>query len=127
MCSLNKPVDCSGNATGVKGSKSDASFLTVAHVELLHGVILHPLNSQDSIIFLIFFQSLISHSLVSHSQSQSLFAPGWGLCTRGCPGKADHELTQFKEIVLASDLPNELLYGRVGFLWGLHILKQAYR
>ncbi|KAK4839330.1 hypothetical protein QYF36_021050 [Acer negundo] len=43
----------------------------------------------------------------------SLFAPGWGLCTRGCPGKADHELTQFKEIVLASDLPNELLYDRL--------------
>ncbi|KAF4367129.1 lanC-like protein GCL2 [Cannabis sativa] len=29
----------------------------------------------------------------------------------------DHYLTQFKEIKLSSKLPNELLYGRVGFLW----------
>ncbi|PON87734.1 LanC-like protein [Trema orientale] len=29
----------------------------------------------------------------------------------------DHYLTRFKEIQLSSDLPNELLYGRVGFLW----------
>ncbi|KAF5730659.1 hypothetical protein HS088_TW19G00252 [Tripterygium wilfordii] len=28
-----------------------------------------------------------------------------------------HYFTEFKEIKLPSDLPNELLYGRVGFLW----------
>ncbi|EXB76311.1 hypothetical protein L484_025669 [Morus notabilis] len=28
-----------------------------------------------------------------------------------------HYITQFKEIKLSSDLPNELLYGRAGFLW----------
>ncbi|KAK3427028.1 hypothetical protein EUGRSUZ_F03336 [Eucalyptus grandis] len=29
----------------------------------------------------------------------------------------DHYLTRFKEIQLPRDLPNELLYGRAGFLW----------
>ncbi|KAL5537701.1 hypothetical protein UlMin_043959 [Ulmus minor] len=33
-----------------------------------------------------------------------------------------HYLTKFKEIKLSSDLPNELLYGRVGFLWAASFL-----
>ncbi|KAK3199097.1 hypothetical protein Dsin_022512 [Dipteronia sinensis] len=33
-------------------------------------------------------------------------------------------LTQFEEIKLASDLPNELLYGRVGFLWACAFLNK---
>ncbi|TXG67070.1 hypothetical protein EZV62_008345 [Acer yangbiense] len=36
----------------------------------------------------------------------------------------NHYLTQFKEIKLASDLPNELLYGRVGFLWACAFLNK---
>ncbi|KAK4839264.1 hypothetical protein QYF36_020509 [Acer negundo] len=36
----------------------------------------------------------------------------------------NHYLTQFKEIKLASDLPNELLYGRVGFLWACTFLNK---
>ncbi|KAK1582834.1 hypothetical protein Q3G72_018714 [Acer saccharum] len=36
----------------------------------------------------------------------------------------NHYLTQFKEIKLASDLPNELLYGRVGFLWAYAFLNK---
>ncbi|KAL5736268.1 hypothetical protein ACOSQ2_031056 [Xanthoceras sorbifolium] len=36
----------------------------------------------------------------------------------------NHYLTQFKEIKLPSDLPNELLYGRVGFLWACTFLNK---
>ncbi|TXG67066.1 hypothetical protein EZV62_008341 [Acer yangbiense] len=36
----------------------------------------------------------------------------------------NHYLTQFKEIKLTSDLPNELLYGRVGFLWACAFLNK---
>ncbi|KAI9186311.1 hypothetical protein LWI28_016113 [Acer negundo] len=36
----------------------------------------------------------------------------------------NHYLMQFKEIKLASDLPNELLYGRVGFLWACAFLNK---
>ncbi|GLU23419.1 hypothetical protein SLE2022_394230 [Rubroshorea leprosula] len=34
----------------------------------------------------------------------------------------DHYLTQFKQIKCPSDVPNELLYGRVGFLWACSFL-----
>ncbi|KAF3442125.1 hypothetical protein FNV43_RR16041 [Rhamnella rubrinervis] len=34
----------------------------------------------------------------------------------------DYYLKQFKEIKLSSDLPNELLYGRIGFLWASSFL-----
>lgn len=36
----------------------------------------------------------------------------------------DLYLTKFKEIKLPSDLPNELLYGRVGFLWACSFLNK---
>ncbi|XP_018851069.1 lanC-like protein GCR2 [Juglans regia] len=36
----------------------------------------------------------------------------------------DHYLTQFKVIKLPSDLPNELLYGRAGFLWACSFLNK---
>ncbi|KAI9187282.1 hypothetical protein LWI28_026357 [Acer negundo] len=36
----------------------------------------------------------------------------------------NHYLTQFKDSKLASDLPNELLYGRVGFLWACAFLNK---
>ncbi|KAJ4726276.1 LanC-like protein [Melia azedarach] len=36
----------------------------------------------------------------------------------------DRYLTQFKEIKLPSDLPDELLYGRVGFLWACSFLNK---
>ncbi|KAM7252163.1 hypothetical protein ACFE04_024046 [Oxalis oulophora] len=36
----------------------------------------------------------------------------------------NHYLTQFKEIKLSSDLPNELLYGRAGFLWACSFLNK---
>ncbi|KAJ8764656.1 hypothetical protein K2173_007743 [Erythroxylum novogranatense] len=35
---------------------------------------------------------------------------------------SDHYLAQFKEIRLSSDLPHELLYGRVGYLWACSFL-----
>ncbi|KAH7512510.1 hypothetical protein FEM48_Zijuj12G0098300 [Ziziphus jujuba var. spinosa] len=34
----------------------------------------------------------------------------------------EHYLKQFKEIKLSNDLPNELLYGRIGFLWASSFL-----
>lgn len=36
----------------------------------------------------------------------------------------DHYLTKFKEIELPKDLPNELLYGRAGFLWACSFLNK---
>ncbi|KAL0001156.1 hypothetical protein SO802_014937 [Lithocarpus litseifolius] len=36
----------------------------------------------------------------------------------------EHYLRQFKEIKLPSDLPNELLFGRVGFLWACSFLNK---
>ncbi|XP_004291663.1 PREDICTED: lanC-like protein GCR2 [Fragaria vesca subsp. vesca] len=36
----------------------------------------------------------------------------------------DHYLSQFKEIKLYSDLPNELLYGRAGYLWACSFLNK---
>ncbi|XP_021287944.1 lanC-like protein GCR2 isoform X1 [Herrania umbratica] len=36
----------------------------------------------------------------------------------------DHYLTKFKEIRFPSDLPNELLYGRAGFLWACSFLNK---
>ncbi|KAL2472656.1 LanC-like protein GCR2 [Forsythia ovata] len=36
----------------------------------------------------------------------------------------DQYLTQFKEIKLSKDLPNELLYGRAGFLWACSFLNK---
>ncbi|KAM7495474.1 hypothetical protein LguiB_030083 [Lonicera macranthoides] len=36
----------------------------------------------------------------------------------------DHYLTKFKEIKLPKDLPNELLYGRAGFLWACSFLNK---
>uniref|UniRef100_A0A0V0I1N9 Putative lanC-like protein GCL2-like n=1 Tax=Solanum chacoense TaxID=4108 RepID=A0A0V0I1N9_SOLCH len=36
----------------------------------------------------------------------------------------DHYLTKFKEIELPKDLPNEMLYGRAGFLWACSFLNK---
>lgn len=36
----------------------------------------------------------------------------------------DHYLTQFKEITFPTDLPEELLYGRAGFLWACSFLNK---
>ncbi|GAV89680.1 LANC_like domain-containing protein [Cephalotus follicularis] len=36
----------------------------------------------------------------------------------------NHYLAEFKEIRISSDLPNELLYGRVGFLWACSFLNK---
>ncbi|PKI56302.1 hypothetical protein CRG98_023321, partial [Punica granatum] len=36
----------------------------------------------------------------------------------------NHYLTQFREIRLPRDLPNELLYGRAGFLWACSFLNK---
>ncbi|KAG5551238.1 hypothetical protein RHGRI_009609 [Rhododendron griersonianum] len=43
---------------------------------------------------------------------------------RGDVGLCDQYLTKFKEINLPKDLPNELLYGRAGFLWACSFLNK---
>ncbi|GLT66548.1 hypothetical protein SLA2020_389060 [Shorea laevis] len=56
---------------------------------------------------------------------------GWRLCSWGCHSKhsgdeklLERYLTQFKEISLPSDLPNELFNGRAGFLWACLFLNK---
>ncbi|XP_073155156.1 lanC-like protein GCL2 [Henckelia pumila] len=66
-----------------------------------------------------------SDSSSTHSKDVSFLCGRSGVCALGAvvakyagnDGLLDYYLTQFKEIKLSKDLPDELLYGRVGYLW----------
>ncbi|KAJ4975736.1 hypothetical protein NE237_000842 [Protea cynaroides] len=74
-----------------------------------------------------------------HSDAVTVICGRAGVCALGAVAAKEardeqlrnYYITQFKEIKLPKDLPDELLYGRVGFLWAClflnkHIGKEAF-
>lgn len=67
-----------------------------------------------------------------HSKDVSFLCGRSGVCALGAvvakytgtDGLLHYYLTQFKEIKLSKDLPDELLYGRVGYLWACLFLNK---